>query len=130
MFKHELREEAKQVDPYILKAGKLNGLMIDVPTFPGWKNFAGAASHFKFVRDHQSRIKQLCVVTDNDFLKELPAIAKHFVSAEMRRFSSDRRNDAMKWLPGEDVTDPITPVEIRTFHKNQDYEAWEWVTAE
>jgi len=248
MIKHQLLEEegiliiqpngpltkedfdmlAKQVDPYILKAGKLNGLVLDVPKFPGWKDFAGAASHFKFIRDHQSKIKRLCVVTDSDFLKELPAFAKHFVSAEMRRFSSDQRNDAIQWLSGEDVAetpsasirfsqiedkpvmwieidgkvtrdgyqkllekmkaqiaegapvsylvelknlngvemgamwedlkfglssmkhmkrialvadqnwvewfskiaDPITRVAIKTFHKNQEYEAWEWVTAD
>lgn len=228
LTKEDFETLAKQVDPYILTAGKLNGLMIDVAKFPGWKDFAGAASHFKFIRDHQSRIKRLCVVTDSDFLKELPAFVNHFASAKLRRFSSDQRNEAMKWLSGEDVaetpaasirfsqledkpvmwieidgeitragylkllekmkaqiaegapvsylielknidgvemgamwedlkfglgnlkhmkrialvadqkwvewfskiTDPMTRVEIRTFHKNQEYEAWEWVTAD
>lgn len=248
MIKHEMLEEegilivqpdgpltkadfdalAEEVDPYIAKAGKLNGLMIDIPKFPGWKDFAGMTSHLKFIRDHQSKIKRLSIVTDSDFLKELPAFANHFISAELRQFPSDGRNDAIKWLSGEDIpdnqaasirfsqmkdkpvmwieidgkvtrdsylellekmktqisegipvsylvelknldgvemgamwedlkfglgnmkhmkriamvadqtwvewfstiVDPITPVEIKTFHKDQEYEAWEWVTAD
>ena len=34
---------AAAVDPYIEQNGKLNGLMIEAPSFPGWENFAALA---------------------------------------------------------------------------------------
>ena len=50
---------ANEVDPYIEKEGKLNGLIIRIESFPGWKDFAGLISHLKFVREHHRKSKKL-----------------------------------------------------------------------
>ena len=41
---------AQTIDPMLEDMDRLNGLMIDAPEFPGWKDFAGLISHIKFVK--------------------------------------------------------------------------------
>ena len=36
------------IDPYIEKAGMLNGLIISTRKFPGWESFGSLIKHFKF----------------------------------------------------------------------------------
>ncbi|MGI9471872.1 MAG: STAS/SEC14 domain-containing protein [Rubripirellula sp.] len=89
---------AAVVDPYLESAGKLRGLMIYVEKFPGWEDFAGLVSHFRFVKEHHKQIERVAAVTDSGVLSVLPSIAKHFVSADIRHFDFEQRADAMEWL--------------------------------
>ena len=49
---------AKAVDPHIEATGGLAGLIIETPSFPGWKSFGAMVNQFRFVRDHHKRIKE------------------------------------------------------------------------
>ncbi|MCR4300286.1 MAG: STAS/SEC14 domain-containing protein [Sulfuricaulis sp.] len=89
---------AREVDPYIKEKGRLNGLMIHAKSFPGWHDFAALVSHFKFIKDHHQRIAKVAAVTDSGFLAILPAIAKHFVKADVRHFDSGDKEKAINWL--------------------------------
>lgn len=89
---------AREVDPYIQEKGKLNGLMIQAESFPGWHDFAALVSHFQFVKNHHQHIAKVAAVTDSGFLSILPPIAKHFVSAEVRHFDYSNKETALKWL--------------------------------
>ena len=89
---------AEQIDPFIEKKGRLNGLMILAETFPGWENFGALLSHLKFVRDHHRKIKKVAAVTDNKFLSIMPIVADYFVNAEVRHFSYGDRQAAVEWL--------------------------------
>jgi hypothetical protein len=86
------------VDPYIETQGGLNGLMIIAEHFPGWDSFAALVTHIRFVRSHESHIRRIAVVTDSVLLELLPALARHFVHAEVRRFSFVQRDAARAWL--------------------------------
>ena len=48
-----------EVDPYIEQNGELKGLILEVAKFPGWEDFGSAIRHFRFVRDHHKKVKQL-----------------------------------------------------------------------
>lgn len=85
-------------DPFIESHGTLNGLMIVAERFPGWESFAALATHIRFVRSHERHIRRLAVVTDSPLLELLPALARHFVQAEVRRFPFDQRSAAFDWL--------------------------------
>jgi hypothetical protein len=61
----DFEQLANTVDPYIEETGGLNGLIIDAPTFPGWKSLGAMAAHFRFVRDHHKQIKKVGLVTDS-----------------------------------------------------------------
>ena len=85
-------------DPFIEANGALNGLMIVAERFPGWESFAALTTHIRFVRDHQQHIRKVAVVSDSPLLGLLPALARHFVQAEIRSFPFDARDAAFDWL--------------------------------
>src|SRR4249920_470301 len=89
---------AAAVDPYIEQNGKLNGLMIEASSFPGWENFAALLSHLHFVRDHHRQIRRIAVVSENPLLVALPKIASHFINAQVRTFAADDRSAALAWI--------------------------------
>ena len=56
---------AQEIDPYIERSGGLHGLMVHTESFPGWADFAALLSHFKFVRDHQSKIEKVAALRES-----------------------------------------------------------------
>jgi len=97
----DFEQLAREVDPYIEANGKLNGLMVDAESFPGWKDFSALIAHFKFVRDHHRKIEKVAVVSDGTFLSVAPRFASHFVQADLQHFPSSKREEALAWLRGE-----------------------------
>ena len=88
----------KEVDPFIAAKGQLTGLMIYARSFPGWKDFEGLLSHFKFVGEHHRLIKRVAAVADSEFLTIMPSIITHFVHAEVKHFGFDEKERALAWL--------------------------------
>ena len=89
---------AREIDPFIEANGKLNGLLLDAESFPGWKDFAALIAHLRFVRDHHRKIQKVAVVSDGSFLSVAPRFASHFVQADVRHFSHAQRETALAWL--------------------------------
>jgi tRNA U38,U39,U40 pseudouridine synthase TruA len=92
---------AREVDPYIIERGTLNGLMIYAKSFPGWDNFAAFLSHMKFVKNHHQKIKKIAAVTGSSFLSIMPQVANHFIQAEVRHFDYDDKDKALNWLKSD-----------------------------
>jgi hypothetical protein len=86
------------VDPYLETNGELRGLLIVAERFPGWDSFAALVTQIRFVRDHEARIRRVAVVTDSALLELLPALATHFVQAEVRSFPFAAGDEAFAWL--------------------------------
>jgi len=91
-------ELAGLVDPYLEQHGNLKGLMISAQHFPGWENFASLVSHIRFMRNHETRVRRVALVTDSAVLELVPVLARHFVQAEVQRFAFDQRDAAFAWL--------------------------------
>ena len=89
---------SQAVDPYIEQHGPLAGLLIDAESFPGWQNFGALLSHFRFVRDHHRNIRKVAAVTDDKLLSFLPAVASHFVAADVKHFPYADKQAALEWL--------------------------------
>ena len=89
---------ASVIDPYIQEHGKLRGIMLDAPSFPGWDSFAALISHLRFVRDHHRLVGKIAAVSDSQILSAAPQLAKHFVQAEVRHFGGNERASALAWL--------------------------------
>lgn len=96
----DFQQIAREIDPYIEANGKLQGLMIEAASFPGWKDFAALVAHLKFVRDHHRKIERIAAVGDSNFLTIGPEIARHFVQADVRHFPSTESARALEWLRG------------------------------
>jgi len=92
---------ARELDPYIIETGSLNGLMIYVKSFPGWDNFAAFLSHIKFVKNHHQKIKKIAAVTGSSFLSIMPQVANHFIQAEVRHFDYNDKDAALNWLKAD-----------------------------
>jgi hypothetical protein len=94
----DFREISRTVDPYIHEKGKLTGLLIEAPSFPGWDSFGALLEHLKFDYDHHRNIDRVAAVTDDAFLKIAPTIAQHFAHPEIRVFASGEKAKALEWL--------------------------------
>ena len=86
------------VDPYIQENGTLNGLVIHTESFPGWHDFGAMLAHIKFVKDHHAHISKVAAVADEGIIAILPAIADHFVKADVKHFGSDDLENAIEWI--------------------------------
>jgi len=96
--KEDFEKVAKTVDPYIEKTGKLAGIIIEFPSFPGWENFGAMAAHFRFVRDHHKHIKKIGLVTNSSLGNVAERLASHFVSAEIKHFPANALEAAKQWI--------------------------------
>lgn len=94
----DFKRLAAEVDPFLDQSGPLKGLMIEAASFPGWKDFAALLTHLRFVRDHHTRIAKVAAVTDSGFLAILPAVADHFLAAEVKHFPTEEKQAALDWL--------------------------------
>ena len=88
------------VDPHIETVGDLAGLVIEVPSFPGWESLGAMAAHMRFVRDHHRSIRRIAVVTDSPLGRVAEQLASHFVAAEIRHFPAGRGETATAWILG------------------------------
>ena len=89
---------AKAVDPHIKATGGLAGLIVDTPSFPGWRSFGAMVNQFRFVRDHHKRIKRIEVVTDSHLGDVAEHLTSHFVKAEIRHFPAGQIEAARQWI--------------------------------
>ncbi len=98
LSKSDFNAASDKIDPYIEQQGKLNGLFIETKTFPGWDSFGALLSHLSFVRDHHREIKRVALATDSSIGDVAEKLAKHFISAEVKTFDFDERDQAKLWL--------------------------------
>ena len=94
----DFRDLASSVDTYLTEHHSLHGMLIHARNFPGWESFAGLSAHLKFVREHHRKIERIALVTDSPLGTVAPALAKHFVSAQIRRFAYAELEEALVWL--------------------------------
>lgn len=100
LSKEDFERAAKAIDPHIEAAGRLNGIVVRIQQFPGWDSFGALASHLRFVKGHHSKIARVALCTDSALGNVAPAIAGHFVKAEIRAFKFGEYDDARAWAAG------------------------------
>jgi hypothetical protein len=88
----------REVDAFIEEQGVLNGILIHTKSFPGWEDFSGFIQHLQFVKEHHRKIRRVAIVTDSKLLALAPALAGHFVSAELRQFDYQDMDNAKRWV--------------------------------
>ena len=89
---------SKTIDPHIEKTGGLRGLILDLKAFPGWEGIGAMAAHFKFVREHHTKVKKIAVVTDAKIGSLAESLASHFVAATIKHFPAGQVEAATKWV--------------------------------
>ncbi len=94
----DIREITSAVDTYLESGRDLAGMIIHAESFPGWQSFRAMLRHLRFIREHHRRIRRVAVVSDAALLSELPALADHFVKAEVMHFPYADYDAAMEWI--------------------------------
>ncbi|MDF1800464.1 MAG: STAS/SEC14 domain-containing protein [Planctomycetota bacterium] len=100
---------ASLVDPWI-EQGDLAGIVIYAEEFPGWEDLAGMIGHLKFVRAHHRQVPRVALAVNGTMAKLGPALARHFVKAELRRFEYEDLDAAIAWVAGDDRGSPGEPL--------------------
>jgi SpoIIAA-like len=95
---NDFQKAAAMIDPYIEKAGKLNGLIIHVESFPWWDSFAAIETHFQFIKGHHKKISKLAFATDSPIGSIVELIANHFVNAKIKSFAYNELENAKTWI--------------------------------
>ncbi|MCA9684604.1 MAG: STAS/SEC14 domain-containing protein [Myxococcales bacterium] len=88
------------VDPWIASHGKLAGLVIHTADFPGWADLASLFRHIKFVKGHHRQLGRVALAADSKLADLGPALAEHFVAAEIRHFGYGELDAAIAWAGG------------------------------
>lgn len=94
----DFKQATKVIDPFIERAGKINGVIIYTESFPGWGSFMALKEHLKFVKEHHKKISSVAFVTDSAVGEFAEDIGNHFVSAEVKHFSFNELEDAKRWI--------------------------------
>ncbi|MXU66348.1 SpoIIAA family protein [Oceanomicrobium pacificus] len=81
-------------------------VVIHAKSFPGWDSFAAMSDHFKLVRNYEDLVPRIAVVSDSSVMAAMPAIATHFVGAQLRHFPTDEAGAARDWALS-DAQDPL-----------------------
>jgi hypothetical protein len=91
----DFRKLSLTVDPDVREKGKLTGLLILAPSFPGWESFGALIEHIKFVVNHHRKIDRVAVATDNQILSLVPKIVEHFAHPQFKVFGGGERTRAL-----------------------------------
>jgi hypothetical protein len=81
--KADFERLANEVDP-LSRPRKANGSIDIYGILSGLGQLWALVSHLKFVVDHHRQIARIAAVTDSGFRKIIPAIATHFIEAQIR----------------------------------------------
>jgi len=98
LSEQDFESASSVIDPYLEKSGSLKGLIILTPSFPSWESFGALFKHFKFVKEHHTKVSKVALVTDSVLGDIGENIAGHFVSAEIKHFPFDELSDAQNWI--------------------------------
>lgn len=102
LTKEDFADAAAAIDPVIEEEGDLAGILIATESIPGWASFGSFLAHLRFAKDHHQHVKRIAVCSDSSAAQHLPSLGNHFVSAEVKSFDFDDREDAMEWLRSGD----------------------------
>ena len=88
---------ATTVDGWLATHATLQGVVVHARGVPGWENLRALLRHLRFVRDHHRRVRRVALAADGVLADVAPAVARHFVRAELRHFGHDDLDAAIDW---------------------------------
>lgn len=129
----DFKEITETVDGYINRHDEIPSLIIHAENFPHWDSFKAFIEHLKFVKNAQSFIPNVAIVSDSKALTVLPVLARHFVKARIRHFPEMKMEEAIQWAAsGEDhpgdfklikgLPADVIAIELEGIITAQDYE--------
>jgi SpoIIAA-like len=93
---------AATVDGWLQTHDLLPGVVVHARAVPGWENLGALMRHIRFVRDHHRRLRRVALAVDGVLAGLAPAVADHFVQAQVRHFGYDALDEAIAWAADRD----------------------------
>jgi|SaaInl4_135m_RNA_FD_contig_21_1818897_length_631_multi_8_in_0_out_0_1 hypothetical protein len=84
------------LEEHITKHGKVN-IFIEAENFQGWE-WEAAWDDFKTGIKHRNEFKKVAIVGDKAWEKWLSKTVGLFMDAEVKYFTHDQREEAVKWV--------------------------------
>jgi hypothetical protein len=97
---------AATLDEWCAEHGRLTGLVVSAPAFPGWENLAALLRHVALVASHQRRIERIAVVVDGFLADHVPDLANRVLAPEIRHFAHRDVDAALAWASASRDTTP------------------------
>lgn len=82
----------------LIQEHKTIKLLIDAHDFWGWESFAAFKNHLGFVKQHQSKVAKIALMTNKKWQKILASIVQLLLHPELKIFNTDEENQAKQWL--------------------------------
>jgi hypothetical protein len=101
---------APTIDQAIAECGNIV-LLIDAREFDGWQNLAAARAHIAFVKAHHTDVARVAALAPRQWQHWLVALAKHFVSAQLKAFEPRHIDAALDWLRTGRLLQPSVSIE-------------------
>ncbi len=98
LLARDFAQLSETVDRYLVNHDALQGLIIRTEDFPGWEDFSALVAHLKFIRDHHRQVRKVATVSDASLVQQLPAIADHFIAADVKHFPANQLDQALEWV--------------------------------
>ena len=98
LSKEDFLAVGQEIDPYIEKNGRLNGIIIHVKDFPSWDSFSSFLAHITFVKEHHKQVAKVAFSTDSFVSVIAEHVANHFVRAEVKSFPYEAIETAKDWV--------------------------------
>jgi hypothetical protein len=76
----------------------VKGFLIESKKFPGWANFQAFKDHMKFIKDNQSKIKKIALVSDSPLAFLGENVMGLFLAPRIKRFPFDQSAAARIWI--------------------------------
>lgn len=92
---------AQAIDTRINETDTIPNLVIRVDKLPHWDSIGALTRHFHFVKAHHKLLRKVAIVGDSPLLSVMPEIANQIVSASVRRFPTDKFEEAKAWASAE-----------------------------
>lgn len=96
----DFKRITSQVDALIHEKGNVR-LLIDGKMFKGWKSFKAFKEHFNFAKNHHQKVKKIALIAGHFWQHWIAAIARFFVNPEIRVFTAEQVEDALRWVTEE-----------------------------
>lgn len=93
---------AERINGYINETDRVPNLVIHARDLPFWQDFDALRAHLNFVKNHESIVRKVALVSDSKLLWVARVLVDQFVGAKVRRFNEDALDDAIGWAQMEE----------------------------
>lgn len=85
------------IDKLIKKHGEIK-LLIDATELTGWRGFHAFRQHIGFVITHQKHVEKIAVIISHNWQRCVAGVMRMFVHPQIRTFDKNHEKEAKEWV--------------------------------